>query len=79
MAEPFLMRALLAGLSLGIASGHFAWNLFADWLGVVPESVTPSAALVLLVPATVLAAALVATLPGHMAARLRPALVLRAE
>jgi hypothetical protein len=70
---------LLAGLPLGIASGHFAWNLFADWLGVVPESVTPSAALVLLVPATVLAAALVATLPGHMAARLRPALVLRAE
>jgi hypothetical protein len=70
---------LLVGLPLGIASGHFAWNLFADWLGVVPESVTPSAALVLLVPATELAAALVAALPGHMAARLRPALVLRAE
>jgi putative ABC transport system permease protein len=70
---------LLFGLPLGVASGRFAWNLFADWLGVVPEPVSPLAALALLVPATILVAALVAALPGHMAARLRPALVLRAE
>jgi hypothetical protein len=70
---------LLVGLPLGVASGRFAWNLFADWLGVVPEPVSPLAPLALLVPATLLVAALVAALPGHMAARLRPALVLRAE
>jgi hypothetical protein len=70
---------LLAGVPLGIACGRFAWNLFADWLGVLPEPLTPPVPILLLVPATVLVAALVAALPGRIAARLRPALVLRAE
>jgi hypothetical protein len=70
---------LLAGVPAGIACGRFAWNLFADWLGVFPEPVTPPVPILLLVPATLLVAALVAALPGRIAARLRPALVLRAE
>jgi FtsX-like permease family len=70
---------LLAGLPLGIAAGRFIWNLFAESLGVLPEPVTPLAPVLLLIPATILVAGLVATLPGRMAARLRPALVLRAE
>lgn len=70
---------LLVGLPLGIAAGRFTWNLFTESLGVVPEPVTPLAPILLLMPTTVLVAGLVAALPGRAAARLRPALVLRAE
>jgi hypothetical protein len=70
---------LLAGLPLGIGVGRFAWNLFADDLGVVPEAVTPIGLSVLVVPATILVANLTAALPAQTAARTRPALVLRAE
>jgi hypothetical protein len=70
---------LLIGLPIGIGLGRWAWNLFAEDLGVVPEPVTPLWPVLLVVPATILLANLVAALPGRMAARTQPALVLRAE
>ncbi len=70
---------LLVGLPLGIGVGRFAWNVFADDLGVVPEAVTPIGLSALVVPATILLANLIAALPAQTAARTRPALVLRAE
>jgi hypothetical protein len=70
---------LLVGLPIGIGLGRWAWNLFAEDLGVVPEPVTPLWPVLLIVPATILLANLVAALPGRMAARTQPALVLRAE
>jgi predicted lysophospholipase L1 biosynthesis ABC-type transport system permease subunit len=70
---------LLVGLPLGVAAGRFAWNLFADDLGVVPEAVVPAAPTLLIVPATLVLANLIAAIPGRMAARTRPALALRAE
>jgi ABC-type lipoprotein release transport system permease subunit len=70
---------LLVGLPLGIAVGRFAWNVFAADLGVVPEPVAPVWPGLLVVPATLLLANLVALLPGRIAADTRPALVLRAE
>jgi hypothetical protein len=70
---------LLVGLPIGIGLGRWAWNLFAEDLGVVPEPVTPLWWIVLVVPATLLLANLVALLPGRSAARTQPALVLRAE
>jgi hypothetical protein len=51
----------------------------AEQIGVVPEPVLPAALLALLVAATVLVANLVAAVPAWMAARTRPATVLRAE
>ena len=71
--------ALVIGLPLGVAAGRWAWNLFAEQLGVVPEPVTPISTIVLAVPATILLANLIAVLPGRIAARTRPAVVLRAE
>jgi FtsX-like permease family len=70
---------ILIGLPLGLAVGRFAWNVFAEDLGVVPEVVTPVALTAAVVPAALLLANLVAVLPGWTAARTRPAIVLRAE
>ena len=71
--------ALLVGLPAGVAAGRWMWVLVADRLGVVPESTVPIRLLGLTVVATVLAANLVAAVPAWMAARTRPAIVLRAE
>jgi FtsX-like permease family len=70
---------LLVGLPLGVAAGRFVWNVFAEDLGVLPDPVVPAAPTLLIVPATVLLANLLATVPGRMAARTQPALALRAE
>jgi ABC-type antimicrobial peptide transport system permease subunit len=70
---------LLVGLPFGVAVGRFAWNVFAEDLGVVPEAVTPVELTALVVPAAMLLANLIAALPARSAAHTRPALVLRAE
>jgi FtsX-like permease family len=70
---------LLVGLPLGLGIGRFAWNVFAEDLGVVPEAVTPIGLSALVVPATILLSNLIAVLPAQAAARTQPALVLRAE
>jgi hypothetical protein len=70
---------LLIGLPLGDAIGRWVWNSFANELGVVPDAVTPVPLLLAIVPCTVVLASLIATIPGRIAAKTRPALVLRAE
>jgi hypothetical protein len=70
---------LLVGVPLGVAVGRFGWNVFAENLGVVPEAVTPIGLTLLVVPASIVLANLIAVLPGWTAARTQPALVLRAE
>jgi hypothetical protein len=70
---------LLVGLPLGVGIGRFAWNVFAEDLGVVPEAVTPVGFTALVVPATIMLANIIAALPAQAAARTQPALVLRAE
>ena len=67
------------GVPLGVASGRWGWNVFADQLGVVPEPVTPVVVALLLIPATIAFAVLVAAIPARIAGRLRPAPVLRTE
>ena len=70
---------LLAGVPLGVAIGRFGWNVFAEDLGVVPETVTPIGLTLLIVPASIVLANLIAAVPGWTASRTRPAVVLRAE
>ena len=70
---------LIVGLPLGVAAGRFVWNVFAEDLGVVPEPVVPAGWTLLIVPATLLIAVLIAAIPGRMAARTQPALALRTE
>ena len=71
--------SLLIGIPIGIIAGRWGWNVFADHLGVVPEAVVPPWLILLIVPATILVANLLAVVPGRIASRLRPATVLRAE
>jgi hypothetical protein len=78
-ATVLLALALLAGLPVGVAAGRWLWTLFATRIYVLPEPVVPVASILLLVPAAVLVANLVAAVPAWMAARTHPAGVLRAE
>ena len=69
--------ALLAGVPLGVAAGHWAWALFARRLGISTIAITPVPLVLLTIPAVIVAANAVAFWPGRTTARLRPAEVLR--
>jgi hypothetical protein len=71
--------AAVAGIPLGAAAGRWAWTVFANAQGVVSEPVVPVLSLLVLLPAALLVGNVVAALPGRVAARVRPALVLRSE
>lgn len=71
--------AIAVGIPAGIVLGRWGWRLVANQFGVVPVSVAPLGMLALLLPAGLLLGNLVAAVPGHIAARTQPALVLRTE
>jgi hypothetical protein len=72
-------RPMLIGVPLGILAGRWAWVLFASSAGLAPAASIPVALVLLTIPVTAVAAALIAAWPGRAAARIRPATVLRAE
>jgi ABC-type lipoprotein release transport system permease subunit len=78
-ATTMVIIAMLIGVPAGIAAGRWAWVALARQLGVVIEPVTPAVAVAGIVPVTLLLANLIALAPGLVAARVRPALALRAE
>ena len=71
--------ALLAGAPIGLAVGRWGWVLFVRQLGAVSETVVPVTALLVTVPVALAVANVVSAVPARMAARARPAAVLRAE
>ncbi|GAC1604907.1 MAG: hypothetical protein NVS3B21_34320 [Acidimicrobiales bacterium] len=75
----FIAAALLLGLPIGIAGGRLLWDAFATQLGARPEPVTPLLPLLLTVPAALIVANLVASIPGFVASLTPPALALRTE
>jgi ABC-type lipoprotein release transport system permease subunit len=78
-ASTLIVVAMAIGIPVGVAAGRWAWRLFTDSLGVVPQPVISWVVLSLLVPGTLLLANLIAFLPGRIAGRVRPAVVLRTE
>jgi hypothetical protein len=70
--------ALVIGLPLGVAGGRWAWAAFASGTGLTSSAITPPSVL-WMIPAALAAANLIALRPGLLSARLRPAVVLRAE
>jgi hypothetical protein len=78
-AVTVVLAGLVAGVPLGIAAGKAAWRLFAVNIGVVPVSVVQAVPLILLAAAVLVAAVLLAVLPALLAARSRPADLLRTE
>src|SRR5262245_18105065 len=73
------MAGIAAGVPLGIAAGRIAWRLFATNFGVVPVPVVPAAVLAVLACGVLVAANALAVAPAWLAARSRPAQLLRAE
>jgi ABC-type lipoprotein release transport system permease subunit len=78
-ASTFAVLAVVAGIPAGIMLGRWGWRLVAGQFGVVPVAVQPVGTLALIVPAALVLANIVAAIPGGIAARTQPALVLRAE
>ncbi|HEY3240279.1 MAG TPA: FtsX-like permease family protein, partial [Acidimicrobiia bacterium] len=71
--------ALVLGFPLGIGLGRVVWGSVAGSLGVSAVAVVPPLVLLMVAALPPLLALAVAALPARQAARLRPALALRAE
>jgi ABC-type antimicrobial peptide transport system permease subunit len=78
-ATALAAAALLIGVPLGVLAGRWAWVLFASSAGVDPDASIPVTLVLLTIPVTVAMAGLIALWPARAAARVRPAVVLRAE
>jgi hypothetical protein len=78
-AAAVAMTAVAIGVPLGLLAGRWAWVVFADAAGVAPGATIPVPLVLLAVPATLALAVLIAAWPGRAAARVRPAVTLRAE
>jgi ABC-type lipoprotein release transport system permease subunit len=70
---------ILLGVPLGIAAGRLVWTAFATNLGVDTAPVTTVALLAAVAFGTLVVANLLAVVPALVAARERPALLLRSE
>jgi ABC-type lipoprotein release transport system permease subunit len=71
--------ALIVGLPVGVAIGRALWAWFASQQGVVAEVRIPVIAVVLIIPAAIVVANVVAAVPARVASLTKPALVLRTE
>jgi ABC-type lipoprotein release transport system permease subunit len=78
-ATAIVAAALVLAVPSGVVLGRWTWRLLAEQIGVVPVPVVPAALIGIVAMGAVLVANLIAALPGHAAARLRPAVILRAE
>src|SRR6266536_2705463 len=78
-ASALAAAALLVGLPAGLLAGRWALALFAGSVGVAGTAEVPLPIVLAVIPVTLLLASLLAAGPGWAAARIRPALILRAE
>ncbi len=69
----------LIGVPLGIALGRYLWGLFARQISVIPEPSVPVLLVLLVIAGALVAANVVAAIPGRAAARVPAAALLRAE
>jgi hypothetical protein len=70
---------LAVGIPVGLAVGRAVWRLVADFTPLASQPPFSPWALILITPAALLSANLLALWPAHRAARLRPAQILRTE
>jgi ABC-type lipoprotein release transport system permease subunit len=78
-ATTLALIGLVIGVPLGIALGRSIWRLVTDATPMVYAEPVATLALVLIVPVALVLANVLAAVPGHRAARLHPAEVLRTE
>ncbi len=78
-ATTLAIGALVLGVPAGVALGRWTWRLVATNAGSVSPAIVPLAAILLVIPATLVAANLLAGGPAWAAGRVQPARVLKAE
>lgn len=78
-ATALAAAALLVGVPLGVVAGRWTWAAFADAAGVATSATIDVPLMLLVIPATVVLANLIAAWPGRAAAQLRLAGLLRTE
>ena len=78
-ATTIVLIALAVGVPIGAVAGRLAWHLFVDQLGFVPVTVVPVVAVLVSIPAVIVLANAIATIPARAAAHAEPALALRTE
>jgi len=78
-ATVLAVLGLAAGIPAGLAVGRAVWRLVADFTPLAYQPPFSPWALLLITPAALLSANLLALWPAHRAARLRPAQILRTE
>jgi FtsX-like permease family len=78
-ATTIVLIGLVVGVPLGIAAGRLTWSFVATQLGVLVQPVVPVLAVILTAAGALVVGNVVASAPGLMAARTRPATILRAE
>ncbi len=78
-AAAVALVGIAAGVPLGIAAGKLAWRVLATNFGVVPVSVVQAGSLAALAAAALAVAVALAVPPALIAARSRPAELLRTE
>jgi ABC-type lipoprotein release transport system permease subunit len=79
LATSLVVVALAVGLPLGVAAGRWGWTVVADGIGTPAAPVTPTFAVLVTIPLALLVANSIAAFPARAAARVRPAVALRAE
>jgi hypothetical protein len=78
-AAALTAAALMLGIPLGVLASRWSWALFTGSVGVDPSTQIPVLHLLTGIGAALLLVINTATGPGHAAARIRPAAVLRTE
>jgi hypothetical protein len=78
-ATAVALVAVVIGVPVGLAVGRWTWRLVADNVGSVSPAVIPLAAVLLVVPATLVVANLLAGAPAWTAGRIEPSEALRTE
>jgi len=78
-ATALAVVSLVLGLPLGLGLGRWSWTAFADGIGVIPAVAVGALPLALTAIGTVALANVVAAVPARLAARTRPAAILRSE
>lgn len=78
-ATVVIVFSMLLAVPIGVAAGRWLWRLIAAGGGFVVEPRVPLVALALAVPAGIILANAVASVPARTAARTQPSVVLRSE
>jgi ABC-type antimicrobial peptide transport system permease subunit len=78
-ATTIILLSVAIGLPIGAVAGRWGWRVFVDQLGYFPLPIVPMVSVLLTIPIAIALANIIASIPARAAARVQPAVALRAE